>query len=182
MENKKKHTNRIVVSCYKKWTVLLQTHQNLFPFLIHAQTQAKRYLKISMCVISLSQPKCGAQRKVCGRHFHNSFIDSGRQNIRERPWVHRDLLESSNSWNENDSLTYCSRRVKLNGRHWWLRRACATWHQPKCKGTLPCEDGECRSGNAVWSHSDGHCFPVPGTFIEKSHRGYIKGKVQQWLR
>lgn len=88
------------------------------------------------------------------------------------------FLESSISWAENISLTYCSQCVKSNGRHWWLRKACATCHQPKCKETLPCGGGGCQSGSAAWLRSGGHCFLVPGTCTEKSHMEPIESQVQ----
>lgn len=143
------------------------------------QTVPNRYLKIPMCIISLSQPKCCAQRQVCRRLFDHSFINSVKEkhqtrNLDKQPfqrtfhllrWVHF-------------ILTYCSLCVKSNGRHWWLRRACATCHQPKCKETLLCVDGDRLSGSEVWFHSDDHCFPIPGTCKEKSPRGQIENTVQ----
>jgi hypothetical protein len=131
-----------------------------------------------MCIISLSQPKCCAQRQVCGGLFHHSFINSTKKKHQRRNVSRQSLLEFSIFGNEKMALTYCSQCIKSNGRHWWLRRACATCHQPKCKETLLCEDGDCLSGNVVWLHSDGHCFLVPGTCTESNHVEHIKNKIQ----
>lgn len=134
-----------------------------------------------MCIISLSQPKCCAQRQVCGGPFHHSFIYSAKRKHYIR-WVNNHFIDSSTPYTENTSLTYCSQCVKPNVKHWWLRRACATYHQPKCKEILLCEGGDWLSGSAVWLHSDGHCSPVPGTCIEKkSHKGHIENEVQKLL-